>query len=178
MPTAVSADAAGKKASCPKSGEKLLVPTPIRVNAADKSPDSFVAPTPPVSQIASTDEIPNPVKLAASNEPAVQARYKPTTDKSEPSYPGGTGSGLMAFGVLLCIVGCLITLVYWLIYDTTVGYESTHNLGLMNNRVVGTIVGVGMALGGLIVSLGSELLASITLPKILTDTLPKILTEE
>lgn len=68
---------------------------------------------------------------------------------------------LMILGMLLTTFGGFITFFYWLLYQTTVrdtglqnpfspSIEYVHNIGSMNNRTVGITVGVGLALGGLL----------------------------
>jgi hypothetical protein len=56
--------------------------------------------------------------------------------------------------------GCLITLANWAANTTVSGSfgDRIHNEGLMNDRVVGAIVGVGMTLGGLILLVGGGIL--------------------
>jgi DNA-directed RNA polymerase subunit M/transcription elongation factor TFIIS len=169
------AQTAGDKVECPKCGQRARIPNPVKPAASNED----VLPAIQAQHKPSTNQ-PEP-SLSVCLEEVQDAEGKPFGEKrtirksrSEPSNTAGTGRFGLGFGVFLCIAGCLITLVYWLDYDTSVlggayGYERTHNVGKMNNRIVGTIVGVGMALGGLIVSLGSELLDSITRLKHLLD---------
>ena len=55
---------------------------------------------------------------------------------------------------LLFTIGILITIYYWLVFDTTVGtwgFGRVYNIGLLNTRLVGVIVGLGcIGLGALI----------------------------
>jgi len=51
-------------------------------------------------------------------------------------------------GDFVALLGLLILLGYWLGYDTTV--SSTHNIGLVNNREVGTMAGAAIMLAGLV----------------------------
>lgn len=74
---------------------------------------------------------------------------------------------LMFVGMLLAFAGGIITLGYWLGYSTTVRETSedpfstsidyVHNTGLMNNRLVGVVVEVGLALSGILLFLGGYL---------------------
>ncbi|MHB1423152.1 MAG: TFIIB-type zinc ribbon-containing protein [Gemmataceae bacterium] len=158
------AQTAGDKVACPKCGQRVLIPNPVKP-AASNLPPIQAQHKPSTSQ-------PEP-SLPICPKEVQDMERKPFVEKRRKRRAGGTrpGSGcFMVIAFLLIAVGC-ITLAYWVNYDTTVssydtttiaGYSRTHNLGLMNNRVVGTIVGVGMVLGGLIVFLGSEMLDSIT----------------
>lgn len=64
----------------------------------------------------------------------------------------------MAFAVKngagVLVLGCLITGYFAFLFDVTVpvsnGTERVVNLGLMNDRQIGTIVGIGVALAGII----------------------------
>lgn len=158
------AQKAGDMALCPKCGQSVLIPNPVKPAARNES----VLPPIPAQHKPATNQ-PEP-SLAVHLEEEQDAEGKPIGEKrairkrrSKRRSAGAIGCGLL--GVFLCMVGCGITLVYWLVYNTTVYdtvlYERIHNTGLMNNRIVGTIAGVGMALGGLIILLGYDLANSI-----------------
>jgi hypothetical protein len=93
---------------------------------------------PPVSQRPPSpqrDDVDEPVSLGYS--PAVRPRGH------------AHRFGCLA-GWLVCVGVCL-TLYFWLVYDTTVGVypppndyvQRVHNVGLMQNRMVGVLVGLG-----------------------------------
>lgn len=63
-------------------------------------------------------------------------------------------SSLNASGVssLLIIGGILCSIYFWSFYDTSVstGFGDVNNLGLMQNRQLGLIVGIGLVIVGVI----------------------------
>jgi hypothetical protein len=55
--------------------------------------------------------------------------------------------------VLLIICGLICSISFWFFYDTSVsmGFGDVNNIGLMQNRQLGVIVGIGMVIVGVIV---------------------------
>lgn len=152
------AQSAGDKIACPKCSQNMLIPNPVKPAEGDANVLSPIR----VKHKTATSQ-PEAVYLeeAQDAEEAQHGERKSRRkSRSLPSYRVGKGCFILELGVVLCVFGCLITFVYWLVYDTTTSYERVHNIGLINNRLVGIIVGVGMILCGLVVSLGSKLLGS------------------
>ena len=67
----------------------------------------------------------------------------------------------LTLGPLLIVIGLALLLYFALVYDTSVPvidfelrrFERVHNLGLMQNRLIGIIVGIALAASGLALTL-------------------------
>ncbi len=62
-------------------------------------------------------------------------------------------SGLTALGIVLICFGAILTLFFTMVYDTsvtTIYGDRVHNLGLMQDRLIGVLVGLGLLVGGII----------------------------
>jgi len=68
---------------------------------------------------------------------------------------GSRASGVVTAGWLLFAAGLLCTSYFVLFYSTAVdvGSDSVNNLGLMHNRTIGCIVGLGLAVVGVLMAL-------------------------
>jgi hypothetical protein len=115
------------------------------------------------------DKLPtNNDKDASWPRKATAGRHR-LDDEDEPADPGGIlvalARVLIMLGIAIFIGGAAVTHYYWLVFDTTVLSDNAysegkhfHNVGLMNSREVGTIVGVGTALAGIGIILAGLLL--------------------
>jgi hypothetical protein len=73
-------------------------------------------------------------------------------EQPQPTAPAGSGSsGLCALGFLMFFGGLCVLLYHWQHYDTSVG--RVHNIGLMQERLIGIIVGGGCAALGFVCAL-------------------------
>ena len=61
-------------------------------------------------------------------------------------------SGMSGLSSLLIVGGIIVSAYFWFAYDTSVssGFGSVNNIGLMQNRQLGLIVGIGLAIVGVI----------------------------
>ena len=77
------------------------------------------------------------------------AYNKPHSSRSSES------SGVATFGWLLLVLGLLCTAYFFFFYSTSVetGVGAVNNLGLMQNRTLGCIVGIGLAVVGTLMGL-------------------------
>ena len=124
---------AGKRIVCPRCRSELFIPPPVRQGIANSDPE-----TPYVT----------------SSEPSEDVSY------SEPEVVKKSGSGcLLALAITFICVGLCLVFFYWAIYDTTVPVypremppqfqEYVHNVGRMQNRTIGTVVGFGFVATGI-----------------------------
>jgi hypothetical protein len=67
----------------------------------------------------------------------------------------GESSAVETFGWILLGVGLLCTAYFFFFYSTSVesGVGAVNNLGLMQNRTLGCIIGVGLAVVGTLMAL-------------------------
>jgi hypothetical protein len=61
-------------------------------------------------------------------------------------------SGISGLSSLLIVGGIVVSAYFWFAYDTSVssGFGSVNNIGLMQNRQLGLIVGIALAIVGVI----------------------------
>jgi predicted Zn finger-like uncharacterized protein len=123
-------DKIGQKAICARCKKAFAVPGPPKASIAPNQPNTPTALT------------------AADVEPS-----QPASKPRSRTTPGLESGCLLALGGFGLIVGLIITLRYWGM-DTTVltaDYHAVHNEGLMNDRLVGVIVGIGWTLASLLI---------------------------
>ena len=71
------------------------------------------------------------------------------------SHAQPTGDGITIAGWLLAIAGALCTAYFFFFYSTAVdsGAASVNNVGLMQNRTLGCVIGIGIAIVGVLMAL-------------------------
>ncbi|GEM_PF-6749231 len=163
--TLCSYPTAGEKVSCPKCGQKLLVPSLPPPPAQNKTvlgvlepSTSIVQPSLPTAQLPFAEPIIDTFLVhgeSKSSQPPMAAdqkhsRERPINRDSSREEPSG-------IAVLFAVGGLGLIAFFWLVYDTTVqefpGIDWSpriHNLGLMQNRLIGTIVGAVLFGAGIV----------------------------
>jgi hypothetical protein len=76
-----------------------------------------------------------------------RGELSPFRGRAGPSTSGSTSEML---AILLAVFGLCLTLFYWDVYNTAVG--GVHNIGLMQNREVGIMIGLACAVVGTILA--------------------------
>lgn len=94
----------------------------------------------------------SPVVFAKNARPKPYTPAKNTT-KSVPSF-----FDMRTCGWILVGIGVVVALWYQFVFDTTTssglsGDDRIHNIGLLNDRLVGFMTGVGLLLAGLMIAL-------------------------
>jgi DNA-directed RNA polymerase subunit RPC12/RpoP len=140
---------AGRKANCPRCGQRLWIPPPVRV-----------IDQPPIPDQPSND-------LYNGSTPQGQEPFDELTERYQAN--GGTipvskfarnlGLALALVGLVIILVGLAILLYFWLIYDPTVpeypGITQfrVYNIGRMQNRNIGIWIGIAFTGIGFVASL-------------------------
>jgi hypothetical protein len=154
---------AGKKGRCPFCSSEISVPTATNEDVGNEP--SIEQEKPSLKDVTA----PGSVGSLDSDKPADP--LKQTSDKlphksfeSEPDFPTWfeerkramleckERTPMVFWGRLLLIVGGCLAGFFLFIYDTTVssGYGEVHNLGLQQNRTLGSVAGMIMAAVGAI----------------------------
>jgi hypothetical protein len=123
--------------------------------------------------VALTGELaePPPVRNLQNDACSTDCAPPQFVDDAESVYPVQAGSGfanhqsrpgLRIVGIALLVIGLCMTLYYLLIFDTSVPVKSwnrdildnigprVHNLGLLTQRIVGSVTGIGLSIVGAI----------------------------
>ena len=100
--------------------------------------------------------------------------YKPKFDKEfytqpqpqpQPQPASNSNSddvnGKVASGIILLVLGLFLLIIFAFFYDTTVssgyGYSSVHNIGLQQNRMIGSLSGIAsITIGIILIAIGSN----------------------
>jgi DNA-directed RNA polymerase subunit RPC12/RpoP len=144
----------GEKTACPTCGQRILIPNPVKPAVSNKTVLGSLLPeshSPPI--LERLEEVPD--SESEPCQPDNGTRIRPINE-------GGSRplSILLTLGGwLLAVVGA-VTLIYWLKYDTSVPVHSdrfgrfptgerVHNVGLMQDRLIGVIIGSGTIVVGL-----------------------------
>lgn len=139
-----SADAQNNMAKCPRCGSSTPVPMPDdlmecaschkRIQKAEKESHYCYHRVQRSTPIPVSDSLPLPISdslpVAVSDSPPV--------------------NGARVFGALL-VCGAMIMLAFFLFFFDVSADRTVVNLGLMNDRLVFVIVGVGILIGGVLV---------------------------
>lgn len=143
---------AGQKITCVKCGQRLQVPS---TSAAPSNKTVLGIPEKPLHQIPEVLEVRPPKRKANGFFPF--------------HYILTVACGCASF-LIICL-GAYIALYFWAVYDTSVPvYEyvpegpRVHNVGLMQNRTIGVIIGLACSGIGSLLLIGSM----ITLVMLLT----------
>ncbi len=158
----------GRKINCPKCGQRLQIPPPIQ--AQNKTVLGQSLPEPPAPEKLDEPEELIPFAALASPPPTAGEAPPPESATALPPPPGGNlpySIGTVGCGVLALIalgIGLEMVLYFAVSYDTTVPVypgvrglenERVHNVGLMQDRTVGVVIGVGLVLLSAVASLAA-----------------------
>jgi DNA-directed RNA polymerase subunit M/transcription elongation factor TFIIS len=150
----VAAASIGRMVHCPQCG------TSFAASKEETISDNSSAPA--VDQVEVLEAVDAEADVPSVRQRSNKSKKFRTSRGAEPS--GCVPAAFMGIGLMLSLFGCLTTLGNWLGSSTTVRSssldqysEQVHNVGLMNDRVVGVVVGVGFLLGGLILFVGGFL---------------------
>jgi hypothetical protein len=101
------------------------------------------------------------VTVSGDDGELLHERQRPASARGQFSAGEVLGAFLLIIGLCLLVIGALITGFYWLEYDTTVtgigvSDRRVYNAGRINDRLVGTLVGIGTGvIGAVFLSAGA-----------------------
>lgn len=155
----------GRKGNCPKCGQRLEIPPP-----PPQGTTILAKPLPPKGQKTPPAPSPSPIPPLVRTpfeslddvEVVGEPIYEPNPDVPTFDVPLVRGSFVVTFGIMIVMVGVLVTGFFAALYDTSapefpgrpdLARWRLRSIDREQNRIIGIIVGIALAGAGLMMAL-------------------------